>query len=394
LDLLLATTAVGGLATFNIHSGFNEALLRGYRLGFLSDQEYHHIQQCENLEDVKLNLQETDYGNFLQNETKISPSTVREKCLDKLVSEFEYLRANADQPLAQFLDFITYDYMIDNVMLKATLSNPNVTVSSLIEQAHPLGRFKASTLKSIVAFENSPNGYSELYQSVLIDTPIGKYFHEVIKESLSESSANGNSGVTNFLKEMPTTKLENLLRKLYLEDFYYFCKGLGGETGDVMCQLLMTRADSMAISITLNSFGTPLNDPTRRHSDRKQLYPSIGLLYPEGIENLSLVGDEIELGGVLRGYPSYFSVFEKHQYGDKSIDDSFYEREAMLNELAFEGQFNYAAFYAFVRLKEQEIRNLVWICECIVQRQKDRVEDHFVRIFSRDAPFRKGNTSS
>lgn len=33
----------------------------------------------------------------------------------------------------------------------------------------------------------------------------------------------------------------------------------------------------------------------------------------------------------------------------------------------FRPKFNYSAFYSFVRLKEQEIRNLVWICECIVQ---------------------------
>lgn len=52
-------------------------------------------------------------------------------------------RSNATEPLATFMDFITYDYMIDNVMLilKATLNNPNVGIQSLIEQAHPLGEW-------------------------------------------------------------------------------------------------------------------------------------------------------------------------------------------------------------------------------------------------------------
>lgn len=60
-----ADTAAGGLSTFNLQHGFIEALLRGYRSGFLDDMDYHHLTQCESVEDVKLNLQETDYDQFL-----------------------------------------------------------------------------------------------------------------------------------------------------------------------------------------------------------------------------------------------------------------------------------------------------------------------------------------
>lgn len=117
------------------------------------------------------------------------------------------------------------------------------------------------------------------------------------------------------LEEMPTTKLENSLRKLYLEDFYSFCERLGGETATKMCHLLKCRADAMAINITLNSFGTALNDPNMRHSDRKSLYPSIGYLYPEGIAKLVGVADETDLSTVLRAYVDYREIFDKHQQG-------------------------------------------------------------------------------
>ena len=43
-------TETGGLATFNMQHGFAEALIRGFRSGFLQDSDYHHLTQCETLE--------------------------------------------------------------------------------------------------------------------------------------------------------------------------------------------------------------------------------------------------------------------------------------------------------------------------------------------------------
>ena len=47
----------------------------------------------------------------------------------------------------------------------------------------------------------------------------------------------------------------------------------------------------------------------------------------------------------------------------------------------FELQFHYAVFFAYMRLREQEIRNLMWIAECVAQNQKSRVHDSVVFIF-------------
>jgi V-type H+-transporting ATPase subunit d len=42
--------SAGDISTFNMEHGFAEAVVRGFRSGYLSDQDYHHLTQCENLD--------------------------------------------------------------------------------------------------------------------------------------------------------------------------------------------------------------------------------------------------------------------------------------------------------------------------------------------------------
>ena len=176
----------------------------------------------------------------------------------------------------------------------------------------------------------------------------------------------------------------------YLEDFAAFCASIGGDTAEVMGEILNARADQRAINVTLNSFGTPLNEPQMRARERRRLYPSIGFLYPAGTHKLQEAADEQALGAAINWHPMYREIYAAHVnegVDDRSIDDAFYEREVRMLELAFEGQMHFGIYYAFVKLKEQEVRNLVWISECIVQQQKDEI-NKFVPCFSKSAPWR------
>lgn len=51
----------------------------------LPSQDYNNLCQCESLEDVKLNLQETDYDQFLAQENKVTPAALQDKATKKLV---------------------------------------------------------------------------------------------------------------------------------------------------------------------------------------------------------------------------------------------------------------------------------------------------------------------
>lgn len=252
---------------FNIDGGYLEGLCRGFKCGILRHADYLNLEQCETLDDLKLHLQSTDYGQFLANEpSPLAVSVIDDKLREKLVIEFQHMRNHAVEPLSTFLDYITYSYMIDNIILLITGTLHQRPISELIPKCHPLGSFEQMEAIHVAA---TP---AELYNAVLVDTPLAPFFVDCISEQ--------------DLDEMNIEIIRNTLYKAYLESFYDFCKKLGGITADTMCEILSFEADRRAINITINSFGTELTK-----DDRAKLYPRCGKLYPDGLAALARADD-------------------------------------------------------------------------------------------------------
>ncbi|KAF3643459.1 hypothetical protein FXO37_21978 [Capsicum annuum] len=95
--------------TFNIHSGYLEAIVRGHRSGLLTAADYNNLCQCETLDDIKMHLSATEYGPYLQNEpSPLHTTTIVEKCTVKLVDEFNHMLCQATEPLSTFLEYIRW----------------------------------------------------------------------------------------------------------------------------------------------------------------------------------------------------------------------------------------------------------------------------------------------
>ena len=273
--------------------------------------------------------------------------------------------------------------MIDNVVLLITGTLHERDTHELLERCHPLGVF--DTLPALCV----ATSVEELYQSVLVETPLGApNLHGYLTPPTTFFPApyfRGCLSATD-LDDLNIEIIRNTVYKAYLEDFYHFCSTLSPPTSDVMHRILSFEADRRTVNITINSFNTELSKEARA-----KLFPSIGRLWPEGNNQLAKAEEMDQVRQACENVMEYRSFFadsvSSSQGGGNDdlgaasqLEDRFFQMEVRLNKEAFLQQFQYGVFFSYMKLKEQEIRNLTWIAECIAQDAKDRIQD-FIPIF-------------
>merc|ERR1712151_409737 len=306
---------------------------------------------ADTLEDMRSGLEETDYGSFLQDEpSPLLVSTVSKKGYEKLSDEFNYLKAQTVEPCTTILDYIAREKMIDNIcMIQGALNQK--APKELAEKVHPLGVFEG--MKEIMSdgFDVQDN-FLSLYRIFLVDTPIGAYFEEYLKEA-----------------------------------------GLDKDK-DEQARAGVMAADFRVLLVTLNALNTNLSVEGKLR-DRNALYPSFGYLYPEGVKELQKAWNDTPVRAALEPYGKYLALFDqvKQFYeaetsgearsvtGFQSIEDLMYQENVHMFEMAFEQQYHFGVFYAWVKLREQEIRNIRWIANMVILNTKDHIDNTIVPIF-------------
>ena len=160
----------------------------------------------------------------------------------KLADDLEYVEKNSIQPLSQFLFFVRTSYMIDNLVNIVQGLRTNASIERLEANADPIGFFPE--LKTIKV---ESDDLTSLYESVLIDTPISKYFLKFLQMNFDESG--DMEQFKAFFKETNNENLRSCLKRLWLEDFYNFCQKLNPISRDAMTRLLSFEADTKAVQV-------------------------------------------------------------------------------------------------------------------------------------------------
>jgi len=361
---------------FNASHGYLDAILRGYKSSLITKTQYTNFTQCESVEDLRVQLSSaTDYAEVLQDLTGglMKPSLLSARLRQKFVQDFRYLRCNASGDLAVFLDFICLQYMIDNVVMivMGVARGEEMDRDALMEQCHPLG------LLDLMPALTVSRSLADLYNTVLIETPLGAYFQEMLQ----------SSGASGELNELNVEIIRLSLGKSYLEDFSRWCKDEAGSgMAEGMSQILGFEADRRTLNIALNAIGTGLPKATRL-----TLFPRIGKLYECGLhDRLAYADDPSQIRTLIESsLPSLRPLIDAAISNDPSdnlaepsalapvsFESLAAEREIDMCRDAFLLQFSLTPFYAWVRLAEQEGRNVVWIAECIAQGQKEIIHQY------------------
>lgn len=367
---------------YQYHDGGLESMIQGYRNAILTQEDYNQLCSCERLDDVKMYLkQNTAYEGFLDDVTTLTPKIIQEKAREKLVKDFNEIREWADSPLSDFLDMITYDYMIQNLLKLIQGARANRDGPDVLRTLHPLGMYE--DLRQV---ENADTIDDIYYTLRIIECPIMKFFTKNQKLVQDDASQ--------------IQQVRAMFKKSYLEAFYDLCEHIGGTTFEVMKDILDFEADQQVLTVAKNLLGSPDIGPGY---ERLQLFPNLGTLVDfhsrdrgtsgsgSGDKGIAEVNDNEAFRALFaddkKGLREWDSVLGG---GGVSLDQGASQASGMEKELkkkaislwkdALNRQFHYGVFYAWVKLVEHEISNLNWICECIEGRHTERIKD-FIPIF-------------
>jgi V-type H+-transporting ATPase subunit d len=216
--------------------------------------------------------------------------------------------------------------------------------------------------------------------------PVGEYFRKFI-DAITDHLKNPEGGeghksneritveeISQMINDYNASEFKVMLKKIWLISFHrWIMRNCNGTTREHMDELLKVESDWETLQILYNSFNKPDMNDAKGQGMRKKYFNNLGHLYPGRTKKLQESKDYKEFTDRLVGthYHAFFEKIPEPKQGEDgpeimeevTIDDCQKKDLSRRYCMGFFGQFHYGSFYAYLKLKEIEIANIVQLSE-------------------------------
>lgn len=317
--------------------GFVVSEINGKANILFREADYNSLKQCEDIEEITIKLMKN--YKYISEDMEKSKMEIKKRLTKTLIDEFNSFLYNEDPVLKIIMDYYIDYHKIHNffMLLQSKSVDPELEKSfSKIE----IGDFDAlKTLK----FSKDMN---DVQKFCVENSFLKKYYYR--------------------LKWQPEFKDNNfqisqaLFFKYHIEETYEKLQDYELFIGDIF----KVEADRYIIDLTLNTLGSE----ELKGKERRCLYPKIYSMDESTVEALADVDNPEDLKNI---------VTTKYNFkGD--LFSGLIQREIDIYNESFRIFNDISCVYAYFKLKEQEIRNILWIIECVSMDRRENIDNIIV----------------
>lgn len=319
--------------------------IHGQILKILKDPDYNALQQCDTLEDVLVKLSSTPYNKYLNERAFLSNKEFKLQLNKSIVKEIDQIYKTADKHLRHILDYFINSYKVQNFIFLLSSKESDPCLEKSFHKIEEIGNFnELATLK----FASDMN---EVYKFCVETTFLKKYYLKVKIEPE--------------IRDNDFQRIQSLFYKFLLEEYYEDCS-------EYMKEILKCEGDRKIIEIVLNS----LESVDLVGKKRERLFPNV-CTFDLGMKNkLGACSSLDDLRGILAGHSRLRKIVGIE---DDEIINALQNIEMDVYWHAFKIYNDISCVYAYFRIKEQEIKNILWTVECISLKKKDFIKNIIVQ---------------
>ncbi|EJW02864.1 hypothetical protein EDEG_02744 [Edhazardia aedis USNM 41457] len=334
----------------SVEHGFIIGSIHGKALTMLKDTDYSSLQQCDTLEDVIVKLTSTPYQKYLTEEAIVTKKQFKTQLIKCLTSEFDELCQTSNKDLEIVLNFFRDQFRIQNFVFLLASKEEEPNLDKSFEKIEKIGDFSELCALKVA------NDMNDVFKFCVENTFLEKFYRTIHFE--------------REIKDNDMQVIQSLLLKGLFNDVYQ--KVLDIPSLYYFRTILQMEGDRRIIEIVINS----LESSDIVGKQREILFPEVSSIDLGMRAKLATCTSMDELRGVVSSH----SVLRRIVTVE---DDQIVNELAALEVEKYWHSFGYfndiSCVYSYLKLKEQEIKNILWTVECISLQKRDFIKNIIVQ---------------